>query len=396
MARANTCTLLSLDRFAKILGINPLHFNGAAGSEVMAAYGNCGSVYPQYTWQVPDNLVSREEIAQAIYSAEQDIKRVLGFSPAPDWECAEHHSLSKGLYGMAAPIKTRYARLIQGGKRAATMMGVMTVEYNDLDNDTLPETATATMIDTMDDDEHPPLTEWHVFFRNRNASCQWEIRYPQEYQRLEGAIQATIPSWLLLDPAKVNAVTTLNGFHPLDPLDMDNYVTEIELWRVYNDPTIGAEIYPVGCAWDSQETCLSIHNRELGFAYPEGIVAGMDWYACMPQYDALDATIWYYAGDTTCGYDEGDKLDPLSDYWAQTITWMAAARLEKPLCSCTNVQTVVASLQRDTAMPQDAGGNAMVDFRLIGNPFGTRVGEIRTWQRVMNMENAQVMSAGVF
>ena len=116
MARANTCTLLSLDRFARNLGINPLHFNGAAGDDVMPLMGTCGDVYPQYTWQVPDNLVSREEIAQAIYSAEQDIKRILGFSPAPQWECGESHHLLEGRQGRIAPLKTRYGRLIQGGR----------------------------------------------------------------------------------------------------------------------------------------------------------------------------------------------------------------------------------------------------------------------------------------
>ena len=245
-------------------------------------------------------------------------------------------------------------------------------------------------------DVRPPNRELKLYFRGYEGACNWEIRYWKYVTQGEGTLEFTVDSWLLFSPEKWEALPTTAGFHHIDMNDPNNYVFFVELYHEYNDYSFGAEVYPVGCEWDVQTACLSMFNRELGFAYPQYGVGYSSWWGCFPEYDALDARIWYYAGQTSCEYDAGSTCDPLDEYWAQTITWMAAARLEKPLCSCTNVQTVVAALQRDTARDTDRGGNGAQDYGLVGNPFGTRVGELKAWQRAMNVENGQVMSAGVF
>ena len=91
MSRASTPTLLSLDRFARILGMNPVHFSGAAGPMYWPEIGNCDDIWPQYSWQHDYEFVSREELATVIAEAEYDIKEELGFSPAPTWESEEVH-----------------------------------------------------------------------------------------------------------------------------------------------------------------------------------------------------------------------------------------------------------------------------------------------------------------
>ena len=63
------------------------------------------------------------------------------------------------------------------------------------------------------------------------------------------------------------------------------------------------------------------------------------------------------------------------------IAWLATARLERPFCSCDNVVDLVKQLRTDLAL---VGGPLGYNTTLeqLNNPFGTRLGEIRAWQRV--------------
>jgi len=129
MARAGTATLLALDEYARIMGISLPHFNSAILSTKFPIGGRCSDVWWQYAWQDSDKA-SREELAEAIYGAEQDIKAYLGYSVAPVWETAERHSYPRFhrpdmLRGggrdsrlFRAALKLRYGRFIAGGKRA--------------------------------------------------------------------------------------------------------------------------------------------------------------------------------------------------------------------------------------------------------------------------------------
>ena len=81
MARANTPTLLSLDRFAQILGVPPAHFAGGYTATVFPVTSSCSQVWFQHAWQAADK-VGREELAVAIAGAEGDIASELGYWPA--------------------------------------------------------------------------------------------------------------------------------------------------------------------------------------------------------------------------------------------------------------------------------------------------------------------------
>ena len=102
MARASLPTLLSLDRYASIMGIVPAHFNGAyapsSGSTgVFPISQGCKDVWYQHAWQRFDAL-SREDLAIAIYDAEKDIEAELGYSPGPKWVTNEVHPYPRPFY----------------------------------------------------------------------------------------------------------------------------------------------------------------------------------------------------------------------------------------------------------------------------------------------------------
>jgi len=400
MARASTVTLLSLSRYARILGINPLHFSGAAGAQHFPTFANCGEIYPQFAWQQPESIVSREELAYAIFSAEQDIKRILGYSPAPQWECGELHHYEANRRYVNAPIKVRFGELIAGGRRAVTELGEYPVVYADFDTDGFTETATVVVPLTAVTDIDLGLLdacETKVYFRGKGGAPNWEIRSPRSVVDQAGSRIFTFDSWLFIKPELTHAITTPNGFQPVDADDLTSYVATVDVYREYNDVDgEAAVIYPTGSEWQATTSRLALYNRRLGFVSPAGGLGSLDAYCNEFGRNALDVELWYYAGKKSCDYGDGISCDPLNDYWAQTIAWMATARLDKPLCACTNVQEVARELQRNTARDTERGGNGAIDYVALTNPFGTRVGELRGWHRTMNMNNEQIMDAGVF
>ncbi|KKL63848.1 hypothetical protein LCGC14_2170980, partial [marine sediment metagenome] len=66
MSRAQTPTKLPLATWAKILQMNPLHFEGVNIPEQTVVY--CNTAMMQHNWQASD-AVSREEIADALECA---------------------------------------------------------------------------------------------------------------------------------------------------------------------------------------------------------------------------------------------------------------------------------------------------------------------------------------
>ena len=84
MARSETQTKLSLDQFARYMGINLLHFNQVQVPSLIRTDG-CNSVIFQHEWQDSD-AIGREAIARAIAEAEADIEQYAGYRLLPSWE----------------------------------------------------------------------------------------------------------------------------------------------------------------------------------------------------------------------------------------------------------------------------------------------------------------------
>jgi len=146
MARAMIPTLLGLDHYARIMGLDPLHFN--QGISQLRPNPTCPQVWYQYTWQNP-SIVSREHLADTISEAERDLTDQLGYYPTPVWiggEDGEFHPYPRpkapGAYGLGSNIYLRYKSLqlkhgyvIEGGQRATTSLGEACWVGLDLDGD---------------------------------------------------------------------------------------------------------------------------------------------------------------------------------------------------------------------------------------------------------------------
>jgi hypothetical protein len=79
--------------------------------------------------------------------------------------------------------------------------------------------------------------------------------------------------------------------------------------------------------------------------------------------------------------------------WARTVAGLAAARLERPLCSCS--QAFGDRMKSDRAHAS-SGTSSSSSFQIspsdLDNPFGTRLGEIMAWKHVKR--RGIVMSRG--
>ena len=100
--------------------------------------------------------------------------------------------------------------------------------------------------------------------------------------------------------------------------------------------------------------------------------------------------VWYYAGDldrlylqhTTPTSTVRRRCDPLSNYWAEAIAWLATARLERNFCSCKQETAFVNNLRRDMSSFPPDGTSFTLSEAMLDNPFGTRGGEIRAWRKI--------------
>jgi hypothetical protein len=107
--------------------------------------------------------------------------------------------------------------------------------------------------------------------------------------------------------------------------------------------------------------------------------------------------ISYHAGIIDPKYLRGESLDPLSDWYAQAIAWLATARLDREICACEGVKRYVDELQRDlTKSGREAFFIRYESMDIFHCPFGTRVGEVRAWNRILSANSNQEWDGGGF
>lgn len=428
MARASTQTLLSLDSFAKVLSINPVHFNGAEGGTTFPLSGSCSDVWPQYTWQTEEEIIGREELAQAIHDAEMDIAQVLGYTVAPAWVAQEVHTYprfyrpeylatdGRDNRGLRKAVHTNYAKVISPGQRATTAISAgAAVTFSDPDGDGWSELATITASTSLTD-----ANEIKIYFAGKSAAPEWEIRPVRSKTIAGGTVTITADAWLFIDPDLWEAYPTTTPFGPIDVSTTANYVSTVDVYREYTDTTADSATFYWGgslaanqivcttcggsgcavCQLTSQGGCFVIRDAESGlvaaspatYSATDADWVSAAWSVCR---DPDQVKLYYYAGDLSQPWLSGQTSDPLSHYWAQAVTWLAVARLDRPICSCTNVRNTVKELQTD--LTQNTRDSFKVRFEkmdIFSNPFGTRAGEVRAWQRVDRIAQRQEWRGG--
>jgi len=347
MARADTYTLLSLDRFSRLAGITPPHFNQATGTTVFPLIGECGDVWWQFPW-VNADAVSRDELASTMADVEHDIAMALGYWPAPIWIYGEPHPYPRpyrpDAYGTSLnsrwqhkSIQAKNGKIVSPGVRAIDPRTA--VVYSDPDGDGYSERATVTAATT-----YTNACELKCYFNGHNGEQTWEIRPPRSVTITGGNVIFTFDAWLLLDPDLWDVYPTSDDMHAIDLEAIANYVTDVDVYREYtdttatsavfyweNDPTSGFTVYSccggsgcVACTLQTQNGCIHIRDVDLGLVVPlpatystdDAAWASAGWGECR---EPDQVAISYYSGNLSREYMRGLTCDPLSNEMAQAI-----------------------------------------------------------------------------
>lgn len=407
--RVELATLLSLADFAKILGLDPLHFAG--GYSDLRPAPTCSDVWFQYDWQNPD-LVSRHQCATVIHEAEQDIADALGYWPAPTWlheEIKEYPCLyRRDLTGIGQDIRFRlrgtqlkYGHILEGGQRATELIAAdVAFVTSDPDNDGFKEIATFAIPNvsaTLDPcevkgyyKEHNPadMENTRTDASSTGADPAWEVR-PLKVTLSGTTLSIHCWVWDLFSPPLFEELAP-------DGIDADvaaSYVDGLSFYREYNNPseqiefgwTQDATCADVSsCTYDTQSGCLRVKDTRNGlvtltpatYNAADGTFTFSEW---KNSWEPDVTRIWYRAGLT----ERNVACERLPDYWARTITMLAVARLDWPVCTCSNKNNLLLSnkWQQDmTEVRPDRSFIANAD--VLANPFGSRVGEVEAWKRV--------------
>lgn len=405
MSRASTYTWLPLDRWAEILGLSPLHFNQFT-SEYITSQSYCGDVWYQYNWQGADKT-SREEIAFTIKQAEDKLSEFVGFNLIPDWEVDERQRtkrpISPELFGggyqprwTAKSITADKGYIITGGIQAKELIDTPTVVRTDEDGDGYKETVTATVVTTVTSED-----EIRVYFPGEDGADEWEIRPLKKVTISGGTATIVFRSWQIPDPDVWESMT----ISTIDGDDDGNYITTVDVYRVYNDPSQMVQFLWEGipnscgcgddecaeCAKSSQYGCLSVRDERLGFfmyrpaTYDED--TGQYVSACWSvDREPESMRLWYLSG-----WQNKKLARPLvtmDSFWEHAVAYYAASMLERPICGCNNAAEFVKSWMEDLARV-GTDHSWQITSSIQDNTFGSRRGAVYAFQRAKDKRIAK-------
>lgn len=397
MARSSFRTWLPIDRWAEIIGINPLHFNQLT-SETLMPNNVCGDAWFQYSWQHSDRI-GREDVAMAIQEAELQIAAEVGYNLIPDWTVDERLQYPQpgvpGMYnlygtnprGMMKSVELRKGHVISGGIRTKTLIQAgAAVVRSDADGDGYQETCTVIVPVTITD-----TNEVRVYYAAKNGDDTWEIR-PATVAISGGFATITFKSWQIVDAERQEYINA-------DPIDADlaaSYETTVDVYRVYNDPSTQLQFMwenaalnccgtCIACQFNTQAGCFHLRDQRLGLCVPSPGA----WNAANQSFDYAEFSacrepdqvrFWYYSG-----FRDQSLARPyvqMSPYWEYAVAFFAASKLERPGCGCSNVSEFIEKWRRDAAFVSEEAGGMSIPAEFLANRLGTTVGAIYAYRRI--------------
>lgn len=427
MARASTRTLLSLDRFASVIGLHPLHFNQVT-VDGLAPATTCGQPIFQYAWQRAA-AVGREELAEAIATAENNIALAVGYKLLPTWEASEqqvyhrngppewHTNYGLNARGRNFGLRTNFGYVLSGGREAKTLISanasiVYSTDMFISEDQAVPrllgqpnsipykETAIITVNTTVTNPD-----EIAVFYPDQSGDDAWEVR-PIHVSISGGVATITVRREQLVRPQYMETISpsAVNG------LDDENFLASVDVYRRYNDPSQQIQLLwenspnscgcgstdCASCTFSTQMGCLLVRDTRLG------LVSGSpgDWNAATAQFDVTSfsvghqpnrAVLWYYAGWQAQNL-RYPKIQ-MDRNWELAVARYAVTLLDRSICACQNVAALMDHWRNDMSMNLSSP-SISTSFRIpqakFNNPLGTTRGALFAW----NIVNRQRLGEG--
>lgn len=397
-------TLLPIDRWAQIIGLDPRHFR-----QVTTTYkpnNTCAQVWKEHSWQEED-AVSRDDVTMAVHQAEEDFAEYLNYKVLPDWIVGERHrtpipadrslynKMAMDLQGFNLSLPLRWGHFIEGGVKTLTLISAnVDVAYTDADTDGYAETATITFATTVTDEQ-----QLAVFYAGKSGAANWEIR-PFRTASITAGV-ATMTFWKhqfveeafieTLDPSDVNG--DVNG----------NFLDHVDVYRRWSDPTNmcyliwdpqAGSCSTECCDPDSQNACLVVRDYELSkVGYQAATYSSVteDWTAEDLEIgrnpDQLH--VCYFAG-----YRDQRREYPvlqMDPEFERAITYYSLTLLNREVCSCSNIEGLKKHWTTDLAMRTPGGTSYDINAKVLDNPLGTTRAAVSAW----NLINRRLLARAV-
>jgi hypothetical protein len=351
----------------------------------------------EHAWQ-DAQAVGRQEIREAIETAEARLREWLGYSVAPEYVTETRP------YGNGSTVQLERGYVQAIGTETLTRLDGASVVYEDTDGDSLTDTFDITYQTDVDPDELVLYLLPEDRLDDDPVGDRWRVQ-PLRIVQDGDLLHIRGKAWQLVRPSLLEQVSSA----AIDPADEGNFVAGLE---IYQRTTAGTQAtltwragpFPPWCCAGPTNTdpaAIATASARVGLVNAElGIVS-----ATQAAYDA-GASAWYavpWSGcrlpDTvTISYLAGIPLESgqMARSWQTIVARLAAAELASPICACEVGNRTLAHWQTDVAR---TGGNNDEQFGAIAqqdltNPFGTRRGHIYAWKQVNHLRQMRGLLPG--
>jgi len=385
--------MLTLEQFRKRIGFSPWHFWQLADTTIAPMTG-CNTIISEYQWQQSQNG-SRQSVRDAMARAANKLKADLGY-PVIREQVSDRLS-----FRQPASIRQQFARSQDSRGRFINSRtnlgwvrttGLMTIaevstealSFTDTDGDSTDDAALITSVFPYPASEaalYLPSSEW----RDGVIGEAWRVE--PYWLRVSGnTLTAQVPRWLLVKRALYESS---NG--TALPIDASTFVDSLVVARRYVDTTTQGFF-----VWESQpgEPCNNGDDpsqltrqiaRYVVRDERDGYIAGET-----SEYDTTNLH-WHSSGWTLgrqpdyleVNYIAGRDDDEIINEAHYLLT---CAELAYGLCGCAASHLELSKWTDDIALMNDDRSYSSED---LGNPFGTRRGQIEAWKMVKNLRRVE-------
>jgi hypothetical protein len=357
-----------LNAWQRRMRVSDWHFNQVTGAGVDAPVSTPGN----QVWVQPE----REGVAEGIFAARGLAVPLLGFHHRPVW-VKDRLDIAPGLPLRGQLFETKYRYIHAIGKRGTTVIQASAaVVFTDDDGDTVAETATVTVpAGTITDPG-----EVEVFFTPADslaaaADIRWQID-PVAVSISGGNIVITGHRSLFTHPALWRTPSNAPNYNAASKVDGDtgdpaDFVTEVDVYRVFADPTDAVTVYcQSGCC--GQPMVYTPYEGNGLIVSPAHGILRVDATALCPC--AVGGghqryiEVWMKAGY---------PLDP--------FTGLPNPELELAFLRLANAEIPYAVPTADARANIWFGDTQVYEQgslppNLLNNPLGVKVGQVEAWR----------------
>lgn len=415
---------LPLESLRSTLGYNPWHFWGWDTSMIRPMTSKCNGLVMEYPWQDAD-VVGRSDMRREIQRAEQRLKNLLGYRPGPEFVEVEvpYPKLPDPRMSRLFNMDARGRRIgVFAGEGMIREVGKMTrvvvdpaaaLTYSDEDSDGLDDTFTLSVITALVTD--PSEVAIYVPFADRtndtSLSERWRIA-PVQVTIAGGVVTVTGRAWMMAKPILYEGLLASQG---IDPTDASKYLDEVEVYRLYADPNgYTTDDSQAVLIWESNPlpacatSCCGftsgivsdpaavgyavarsgVRDATNGFLTPgeaiynaNGTWSDVSWTQCREP----DRVILRFLAGACLQALDGGNVTPsaMNICWDDVIAHLAIAQMTRRLCACEEASQEWYRWQFD--LSRSAGVNDeqySIAQEDLGNPLGTRAGEVYAWKQI--------------